>query len=510
MKVYFINSKEPNCGVYQYGLRMWDSIKHTNRDVQYYEIDKLSDFEKLDFTEVDIIFFNWIEGGFTGPFNWYNHNVAQKLKIEYNITTITIKHTNDFSTATFDYQIDQNYNNSGLVRPLYEYDITKQKEKNKVPTIGSFGFAGEHKGFDDIIRLVNQQYDYANINLHITNAYYGDIDGVGQRKLIEYLKSIPIKQGIKLNITNNFLTNTDILDFVYKNDIIVLAYKHVTDISSLPDYVISTNTPIAVTSVGAFNHVYCEQIDINKHTISEILHYNQLSGYVENLRKQWSQKNMLIWFENLMDLIYEQIRTKTYSQVCQDRFVLNLIGKKGYFLDLGAGWDYSRVNSNTLLLEEWGWDGICVDANPQHAQLRMSVSIRSKMEIVYIPETSIKELLQKHNAPNTIDYLSIDIEPNSIIALENFPFNEYDFKVLTFEHDSYAAGNWQKDTAYEILKSNGYVRLCNNINIEDRESVGLYFEDWWVNPKYFSQEFITNNTFDGVFGSFVVDNLRNK
>lgn len=508
MRVYFINSKEPSCGVYQYGLRIWDAVKHTNRDIQYYEIGELSEFEQLDFTDVDIVFFNWIEGGPTGPFHWYDHGVAERLKTEYNITTVTVKHTEDFSSAAFDYQIDQDYNKSGFVRPLYQYDVTKPKPENKVPTIGSFGFAGDHKGFDDIIKLVNQQYDHACINLHITKAHYGDSAGFGQRRIIDSLKAIPRKPGIELNITEQFVTNEEILEFVHKNDIIVLAYKYVGDISGVPDYVVSTNTPLAVTSVGAFNPVYCEKIDIDKYTIPEILQFNQTSNYIGNLRSEWSQENMLNCFENLMDVIYDQIQTKTYSQVCQDRFALTLIGKKGYFLDLGAGWDHSRVNSNTLLLEEWGWDGICVDANPEHARLRRSASIRSKMEVVYIPQTPIRQLLKQHNAPSSIDYLSVDIDPNSVIALENFPFDEYDFKVLTFEHDAYAGGPWQKDRACEILTEKGYIRLCNNVNVQEEIGLGLYFEDWWINPKYFTQDFIANNSFDGELGPFIVNNLK--
>ena len=256
MKIYFINSKKKNCGVYQHGRRVWDALSGTKLDIQYFEIESIDEFNSLDFSKVDILFFNWIEGGSTGPFAWFNTSIAVKLKNDYGITTATIMHTHHFGTAQFDYYVDQDTTKSGFIRPLYDYDITKLKNNHDVIHIGSFGFAGPHKGFVDIVNLVNKQYEAAQINLHITNAYYGDADGSYQRTLIDELESIPLKPHIKLNITTNFITNEEILDFVYNNDIIVLAYKGAMDISGVPDYAISTNTPIAVSDTGAFTHVY--------------------------------------------------------------------------------------------------------------------------------------------------------------------------------------------------------------------------------------------------------------
>ena len=508
MKIYFINSSKKNCGVYQYGLRFWESVKDSDLDIEYFEIENIEQFNKLDFNGVDILFFNWIEGGYQGPFGWYTRDIAIKLKAKYNITTATVVHTRDLSTSFFDYYIDQNPVNNGIVRPLYNYDISKPKIKNDIINIGSFGFAGDHKGFDDIVKMVNEQYNQAQINLHITNAYYGDADGAHQHNIIDKIQEIERKPGIKLNITSNFLTNEEMLDFVYKNDIIILAYKGTIDTSSIPDYVISTNTPIGVTNIGSFNHVYKEDIDIALHTIDEILNFNLKNDYVASLRKEWSRENMISRFENLMKVIYEKMELKSYSQVCQDQFALKLIGKNGYFLDLGAGWDPSLVNSNTLLLEENGWSGVCIEGNFESAKIRKEYSIRAEVVSVYIPETTILDVLKHVNAPKVIDYVSLDIEPMTIIGLQNFPFHEYEFKVLTFEHDFYIHGSKQKDDAYEILTKYGYIRLCNNINVPEEMGLGLYFEDWYINPKYFSKEFIQQNTFSEILGPNVIKKLK--
>ena len=55
-----------------------------------------------------------------------------------------------------------------------------------------------------------------------------------------------------------------------------------------------------------------------------------------------------------------------HSQVGQDRTIARLFGNKrgGYFVDLAA--NHAILNSNTRTLErDYGWSGLCIDANPE-------------------------------------------------------------------------------------------------------------------------------------------------
>jgi hypothetical protein len=205
---------------------------------------------------------------------------------------------------------------------------------------------------------------------------------------------------------------------------------------------------------------------------------------------------------------------KTYSQVYQDQFALKLIGNDGFFVDIGAGFDHTGINSNTLLLEEAGWKGVCIDGDPASATNRRNVSINSDVLTVLIPQTELRDIFNFYEVPNVIDYISLDIDPTSIVGLENFPFDSYEFKIMTFEHDFYAGGNESKTKSYDILSSKGYIRLCDDVKAPNG-SLGLwddtnYFEDWWINPKYFSNEFISNNYFEKCTGLHIIENIKNK
>jgi hypothetical protein len=125
-----------------------------------------------------------------------------------------------------------------------------------------------------------------------------------------------------------------------------------------------------------------------------------------------------------------------------------------------------------------------------------------------IPETTIEQILIDNNCPKVIDYLSIDIEPSSLIAIENFPFNLFKFKFLTFEHDLYANRHNErcKKMSYEILIKNGYFRFAENVPTENTKD--CFFEDWWIGPEFFSPNFIVENIFKEKSGKFILDNIK--
>jgi hypothetical protein len=294
MKIYFINSKKLNCGVYQYGFRVWNCLKNSDLNIHYFEIENKQEFLNLDFSDVNLICVNYIYAE-NGPFYWYDNEIISYIKNVLKIKTLAIRHTN-MDLSAFDYVVDQNPD-TGFPRPLYSYDISKNKPKNNVLNIGSFGFANIYKGFDDIVNLVNSQLDSAKINLHITNAHYGDANGSIQQNIIQQLKQINLKPGIELNITTNFISNEELLDFTFNNDIVLFGYRFGDFPSSVPDYPISTNTPIGITNVGMFQHLYNENLDIHKKSIKDILQFNIENKYVETLREKWSQENFIKKFK---------------------------------------------------------------------------------------------------------------------------------------------------------------------------------------------------------------------
>ena len=197
------------------------------------------------------------------------------------------------------------------------------------------------------------------------------------------------------------------------------------------------------------------------------------------------------------------------SQYRQDLFVLSELDFKrdGYFVEFGAtnGVDLS----NTHLLERrFGWKGILAEpAKCWHQDLRRNRSAyleeacvwresgvslrfseveyaelstigvfrgsdrygraRSRAKTYDVTTISLNDLLEKFNAPQRIDYLSIDTEGSEYEILRGFNFDRRRFSVITCEHNFTPA----REKLYELLTQKGYVRKHENLS---------QFDDWYV------------------------------
>lgn len=177
----------------------------------------------------------------------------------------------------------------------------------------------------------------------------------------------------------------------------------------------------------------------------------------------------------------------------QDLFVQLLLGNKGFFVDIGAG-DGAGLPcaSNTYWLEELGWTGILLEYDPQYSSEARKLRPNSHFVLANALTIDYKQLFRQCNAPKAIDYLSIDIEPSSVAGLRQFPFDEYDFKVMTIEHDFYnmPQGIVQKRELEMFMKDKGYVKIVEDVGLAYRTT--HFLEDWYINPKYLHEFRIPN------------------
>ena len=201
-----------------------------------------------------------------------------------------------------------------------------------------------------------------------------------------------------------------------------------------------------------------------------------------------------------------------YSEFGQDRLVLEMLGWKrnGFFLDSGAS-DGVQSNNTHLLEVSYDWNGICVEPNgvffeklvknrkchcmnyclydkedhvdflqrgndvggimqehhPSHLN-RAKASYDVQKDLYGNPKTikkltrTIEQVLKECNAPQTIDYWSLDTEGSELTILKSFPFDEYSFRVITVEHNHFPV----REEIREFLEYNGYQRI-KELEVDD-------------------------------------------
>lgn len=209
----------------------------------------------------------------------------------------------------------------------------------------------------------------------------------------------------------------------------------------------------------------------------------------------------------------EITRAPTQSQLLQDRWVITMTGGKhnGTFLEIGSS-DGVYLNNTVLLERDFGWRGVCVEANPvsfaklsqarnakcfnravwktsgdfvefiprgvlgaisevafqdKHAELRRQ-HVRESGTIT-VETITANDLLSQSQMPDEIDYFSLDIEGAELSVLLEFDLSKYRFALATIEHN----GHEDREKIRKIMASNGY-RVAS-----------AKWEDWYYHPEVF-------------------------
>jgi FkbM family methyltransferase len=205
------------------------------------------------------------------------------------------------------------------------------------------------------------------------------------------------------------------------------------------------------------------------------------------------------------------LKEKAVSQLGQDLWVLERTNYKrdGFFVEFGA--TDGVLLSNTWLLErEFGWQGICAEPNPRFfAQLQHNRSCilsdqciggatgeqvefifadayggsqnyadddqhkdkraayRAAGQMALLTTISLHDFLLQHNAPQVIDYLSIDTEGSEYEILQAFPFNLWDIRLITVEHNF----TERRRDIRKLLEGHGY--SCREAQWDDWFEKGM-------------------------------------
>jgi FkbM family methyltransferase len=198
---------------------------------------------------------------------------------------------------------------------------------------------------------------------------------------------------------------------------------------------------------------------------------------------------------------------RSYGEFQQDLWVALAVGRgkrNGYYVDVGSA--SGEVNSNTYLLDQMGWKGICIDPFPKEMQRRTcqvfqqpafsesgkKVQFRaagilggiesdlgkyreklSGAPLVEFVTATLDEILEKAKAPKWIDYMNIDVEGAEFDVLRGLSLDRYEVGSFTIEHNYEGE---KREMIRRLLEAKGYVRVRS-----------WEVDDWYVHRDLASQ-----------------------
>jgi len=293
--VLILNHKIEACGIQQTGRRLYSLAADSDKvNFVYREIDSLREFIAVTRKiRPDTILYNCNNA--TMP--WLTEDIVR----DDSATSIFYHHD--------DYEIRKYYDKYlflGNDDMLTEGLVPREKrilvprtllppykgeyKKNKVVTIGSFGFGFWQKGFHTLVKLVNDTFDEAVINLHLTKSYFVDKDGKILNEVSKECMRLNTNPKVELNITHDFKDDDGILEFLAGNDINVFLYNAGGNggLSGVPDYALAVRRPIAISNYPMFRHIMKDEIRVDKHSLQEIL--AQGTKPLEEFYENWSNE----------------------------------------------------------------------------------------------------------------------------------------------------------------------------------------------------------------------------
>jgi hypothetical protein len=179
-------------------------------------------------------------------------------------------------------------------------------EKPSIPTISSYGLDSGYKGFQKIVKLVNEQFDKAIIRMHISYGYIAERHGSQVAHLSGLCKAEMKKPGIQLIITSDFISDMDLLKFLAQSSINVFLYDTITAekpiMASAVDYALSVKVPLAINRSNMFSHIIdppgMPSIRVEDRSLADIIASG--AGTVDYYANLWSTEKFLKRHEDIL------------------------------------------------------------------------------------------------------------------------------------------------------------------------------------------------------------------
>jgi hypothetical protein len=299
MNVLIINSTEPACGVYQFGVNLYNLLYSAQSPFNWhiaYCADGNSVLQAVRNLNPKAVIFNYHPS--TQPYvsPQFIQRIGKRCLGIYH--EITQQAADSMAPTPFHHWIcsdpslvTSNRHISKFSRPIYQWN--NPYPTPDVPTFGTFGFGFTNKGFFKVVQMVQDQYDTAVIKMYIGYSKFFDPTGAEARQRVVEARSLIKKPGISLIASHELLSPLQLLEFLGQNTANIFLYDNMyRGISSTIDYSLAGRRPIIINKTYMFRHIWGAQpsILVDEKSIPEIV--AQGFAPLEPFYQAWSPQNL--------------------------------------------------------------------------------------------------------------------------------------------------------------------------------------------------------------------------
>lgn len=258
MKVLFINSKEPKCGVHQYGVSLFQVLADyastgSEHQIVHAYFDSESELRAFwsEFRP-DVVLYNW-QAGIGG---WMSDAPFAGLGRQVLVYHDLSARFQDFDAILFsDPTVIPSGNWHSIGRPLRQFAARELPELDRT-TIGINGFVGAWASI--AVSAILSEFNQCHIRLHLPFAAYGDSSGEMARASAIQCRSI-LPAGVTCEVNHDFMEWDDLMVWLSGNHVNCYLRDpsvHWRGVSSSLDAAMCAGRPIAINKCNAFRHMW--------------------------------------------------------------------------------------------------------------------------------------------------------------------------------------------------------------------------------------------------------------
>lgn len=234
-RILFVTRKSANCGVSDYGGRLFNILKK-HLDITLFEAEDAN----IDYSGHDVALYNYHV--LTLPFVRTDNR--------------SIRHVALFHEDSIHTNFDAVIPIPTLPRPIFEIDVAPLPPRAR-PLIGSFGFGFPDKNFAGMAQMVREQFSQALLRLHIPYSSFMDSDGHQARQRVREVEAVLRGSNIELEVTHEYRDTSALLSWLAEHDLNLFLHapSRGRGLSSSTDYALSVKRPIGISSSEMFRHL---------------------------------------------------------------------------------------------------------------------------------------------------------------------------------------------------------------------------------------------------------------
>jgi hypothetical protein len=306
MRGIYYNSIQASCSIWESGMMVYNILKQSDQYTLNYTEDQTWQPD-YDFAIVNWHFITnkWINDDLLSQVNFKGPIFCVITEVGLTTDTLFIQTPKSiFSAYIFlDPSLEDNPMQGiyGFPRPL-EKQIETHASKPGPPIIGSFGYPTPGKLWLELITAVELEFDDAIIRLNIPKGTFIPFNKFKAEIDIIRARAKTMKPGIQLQITHNYMTKPELIDWCAENTINCFFYDRYKlgfthGLCAVSDQAISSGRPLLTSSDLTFKHLLPYIKPWPEQTIKSAIESTPDS--VKQLQQLWSPKMFLSKFEKL-------------------------------------------------------------------------------------------------------------------------------------------------------------------------------------------------------------------